>query len=379
MITLIKNARVFCPDPLGFKDILIANGRIVALDNEIDVRCAGLNVVDAAGKIVLPGFIDQHIHVAGAGGKDGFASLTPEIALKDLIACGTTTTVGLLGTDGTIRTIQGLYGKVMALRQEGLSCYMFSGYYGVDTLTITDSIQGDMTFIEPVLGIKIAISDIRSSYPTALELVRKLRAVRTGGLLAQKKGIMHIHLGNMPSKMDVLFELVHDYGFPIQHISPTHVGRTQALFDQAIAFAKLGGIIDITTGASKYTDPYRSVLYALDQGVDINNMTFSSDGHAGLSKLNADGVSIGTRPAPFDQNYAQAVRLVQQGGVPIETAFRLITTGPASNLGLPNKGKIAVGADADLCWLDDNLMLTDVFAKGQHFMKDGQFTDPFDH
>lgn len=372
MITRIKNARVYNPEYLGVKDVLIANGKVVSIDDHIDIRCGNITTIDADGKHVLPGFIDQHIHITGAGGKDGFSSLTGEITGSELAACGTTTAVGLLGTDGTVRNIKALYGKVMALRQEGLSSYMFSGYYGVDTLTITDSIQSDMAFIEPVLGIKIAISDIRSSYPTALELVRKLRAVRTGGLLARKKGIMHVHLGNLPSKMDVLFELVRDYQFPIEHISPTHVGRTKDLFDQAIEFAKMGGIIDITTGASKYTDPYKSVLYALEKGVSIDNMSFSSDGHAGLSNYDENGNLNGTRPAPFDLNFAETVNLVKHGGVPIETAFRLITTSPAINLGLPNKGRIAVGADADLCMLDDDLNLVDVYAMGKPCIVNGQ-------
>jgi beta-aspartyl-dipeptidase (metallo-type) len=372
MLTLIKNAEVYAPEYLGKNDLLISHGRFSAIAPNLDFRVEGMRIIDADGKIVLPGLIDQHIHISGAGGKDGFASMTKEVTREALVACGTTTAVGLLGTDGTIRAIRALYGKVQALRQEGLSAYMFSGYYGADTVTITDSIQGDMVFVEPVLGFKIAISDIRSSYPTALELVRKLREVRTGGLLAKKKGIMHVHLGALPSKMDVLFELVRDYHFPIQYISPTHVGRTKDLFDQSLEFARMGGIIDITTGASKYTDPYRSVLYALDQGVDINQMTFSSDGHAGLSKLDDAGNQIGFRSAPIDENLGQTVALVKQGGVPIEQAFKIITTNPARNLGLPNKGSITLGGDADMCWFDDNLQLLDVFANGTQMMHNGQ-------
>jgi beta-aspartyl-dipeptidase (metallo-type) len=286
---LIKNAQLYAPQALGMQDLLIANGAIMQIGSKLEPNLKDLQVWNAEGKIVTPGLIDQHIHLSGAGGKDGFSSLTPEVQAVDLVRCGSTTTVGLLGTDATIKALPGLYAKVQALRNSGLSSYMFSGYYGSDTVTITGSIQGDMVFVEPVLGFKIAISDIRSSYPTAHELVQKLREVRTGGLLSQKKGIMHVHLGGLKSGMDVLFELVEQYQFPIQHISPTHVGRTKALFEQALGFAKLGGIIDITTAASKYTDPYKSVLYALDQGVSINQLTFSTDGHAGLTALDADG------------------------------------------------------------------------------------------
>ncbi|MEM9681155.1 MAG: beta-aspartyl-peptidase, partial [Bacteroidota bacterium] len=267
MLKLIKHAQLYSPEFRGQKDILIADKKIIAIEDDLSRFESDAQVYDVKGRITTPGLIDQHIHVIGAGGKDGFASMTPEVTLSELIACGTTTVCSLLGSDGTARNIRSLYAKVSALDQEGISAYMFSGYYGMETVTITDSIQGDMIFIDKVLGCKIAISDIRSSYPSATDLVRKLRDIKVGGMIGNKKGILHIHLGNLPSKMDLLFELVEKFHFPIEHISPTHVGRTKELFDHAIAFAKLGGMIDITTGASKYTDPFKAVLYALDEGV----------------------------------------------------------------------------------------------------------------
>lgn len=368
MLKLIKNIAVYAPESLGTMDILIANESIVAMEKNLDAFSPHAEVFDFSNHIATPGFIDQHIHITGAGGKDGYASMTPEVQLSELIACGTTTVVGLLGTDGSVRSIRALYAKAKALEQEGISAFMFTGYYGLDTVTITDSLQGDMIYIDKVLGCKIAISDTRSSYPSALELARKLRDVRVAGGIANKKGILHVHLGNLNSKMDVLFQLVQDYEFPIQSISPTHVGRTKELFDQAIEFAKLGGIIDITTGASKYTEPHLSVLYALENGVSIDHMTFSSDGHAGLTKFNAAGAPIGVRKAPFDQNLFEVIKLIQTGMVPIEDALKLVTTNPAKNLGLAKKGRLAIGSDADICIFDKNFDLLDVFARGQHMM-----------
>lgn len=372
MLTLIKNANVYAPEHLGPQDILVGAEKILAIEPHIELPQGLAKVWDAQGKILTPGLIDQHMHVIGAGGKNGYASMTPEVTLSELVACGTTTVVGLLGTDGTTRNIRTLYSKVKALEQEGLSAYMFCGYYGVDSVTITNGIQEDMIFIDKVLGCKIAISDIRSSYPTALELLRKLRDVRVGGFIGNKKGILHVHLGNLDTKMDPLFELVNTYKFPIEHISPTHVGRTKDLFDQAIEFAKLGGMIDITTGASKYTDPYKSVLYALEKGAAIDNITFSSDGHAGLTKFDDNGKQIGVKKAPIEQNLFEVVQLVKQGQVPIQEAFKIITSNPAKNLGLPNKGRIAVGADADFCAFDSELQVLDVFARGQKLMQDGK-------
>ena len=368
---LIKNTNLYSPVFLGKKDILISNGKIVAVEDEITKHNVFSEVWDAQGLTTTPGFIDQHIHVIGAGGKHGFASMTPQLHLRELIKCGTTSVVGLLGTDGSTRSIKTLYSKIQALNQEGISAYMYTGYYGLDKVYLMNSLQEDMIYIDCVLGCKIAISDIRSSYPSALELLRLLRNVRVGGMLSGKKGILHLHLGALSSKMDLLFEIVENYEFPIEHISPTHVGRTKDLFEQAIIFAKMGGMIDITTGASKYTDPYKSVLYALENNVSIDNITFSSDGNAGLDKLDDNNNLVGFRSAPFDKNLEEVINLHKLGGVAFEDSLKLITSNPAKNLGIKSKGHVKNNFDADLCFFDSDLKLSSVIANGKFMMKDG--------
>ena len=54
---LIKNAEVYAPERLGKQDILVISGRIVQVARDIDVRLEGLEVVDAAGRIAVPGFL----------------------------------------------------------------------------------------------------------------------------------------------------------------------------------------------------------------------------------------------------------------------------------------------------------------------------------
>jgi beta-aspartyl-dipeptidase (metallo-type) len=354
------------------KDLLVGGGTLLAMDNRIEAFSQITETWDVEGQILTPGFIDQHIHTIGAGGKHGFYSMTPEIRLSQLIRCGSTTVVGLLGTDASIRSIQTLFGKTMSLEKEGLSAYMYTGYFGLDGCFITGSVRDDMIFIDKVLGCKIAIGDVRSSYPTALELVRILREIRVAGMMTGKKGILHIHLGNQPEAMDVLFELVKDYHFPIEHISPTHVGRTRELFGRALDFARLGGMIDITTGASQYTQPYQMVQDALEAGIPLTRMTFSTDGNAGLDNTDENGKLNGFKSAPVDTNYLEMKKLVLEAGVPLDQALQLITVNPASNLGLKHKGSIAPGNDADFCCLNDQLEITGVMAKGKIMMKEGE-------
>lgn len=371
---LIKNAHVFTPADIGRQDLLVAAGKIIHIAANIPLHDAISTVINANGKVLTPGFIDQHVHITGAGGKHGFYSMTPPFTVEDFVKCGSTTVVGLMGTDGVARSIRTLYAKAKALDQEGITAYMYTGYYGLDPVYMLESVQEDMVFIDKVLGCKIAIADIRSSYPTDLDLLRLLRQVKVGGMIAGKKGILHLHLGALSSGMDPLFRIVEDHEFPIAHISPTHVGRTKDLFEQAIHFAKMGGSIDITTGASKYTEPYLSVGYAIEKGVPVNRMTFSSDGNAGLDKLDGNGEILGIKPAPIEENLRQTMLLIKENILPPDKALQLITTNPAANLGLSNKGHIGIHADADFCLFDDQWQLTDVFAHGQQLMDNGQLT-----
>jgi len=370
-LKLLKNANIYAPNPIGKHDILIGGEKILAIREEISISAELAEKVDLQGKTVLPGFIDQHIHLIGAGGRHSFSSMTPEIDFQDLIKCGSTTVVGLLGTDGSTRSLFSLYAKVKALDQQGISAYMFTNYYGYPTITMMENVKDDLIFIDKILGCKIAISDIRSSHPTNQELARLITQIHVGGMVGGKKGILHLHLGNLKSGLSQLFDLIEKYNTPIQMLSPTHVGRTKELFDESLIFAKKGGMIDITTGASQYDAPWKQVKYALEQGVSIDQMTFSTDGNAGLTKKDQSG-KVHSYREPIHTNLEQVIALIVDGGIPIGEAFKLITTNPAKNLGLPSKGSIKEGNDADFCTFDADWNLSEVIAKGEVHMINGE-------
>ena len=112
-------------------------------------------------------------------------------------------------------------------------------------------------------------------------------------------------------------------------------------------------------------------MYALDNNVSIDNITFSSDGNAGLDKLGKNNNLVGFKSAPFDKNFEEVINLHKLGGIPLEDALKLITSNPAKNLGLKNKGEVKVNSDADLCFLNSDLKLNTVIANGKFMMQDG--------
>ncbi len=72
MNLLVKGARVIDPSKKLDKkiDILIENGKIAKLSQNILSKKANVKVIDAKGKVVIPGIIDMHTHLREPGRED---------------------------------------------------------------------------------------------------------------------------------------------------------------------------------------------------------------------------------------------------------------------------------------------------------------------
>lgn len=372
MFKILKNADVYSPGKRGINDILVVGERVALIDKHIQLTGVEVEVIDVEGKIAVPGFIDQHVHITGGGGQTGYASMVPEVQVSDLVACGTTTVVGMLGTDGFVKELTTLYAKAKALDQEGLSAYMLTSYYGYPPKTMMACVADDMIFIDKVIGCKLAMSDDRSSFPEEKEILRLINQVRLGGFTSGKGGVLHIHLGDLSGGIGLLIDIARKYPTLVSYLSPTHLIRTETLFLQAVELAKMGGMVDFSTGGTKFDNPHACVMKALEAGVPIDRITYSSDGRGGVRRKNPATGEDTYRPAPLDLNLKEVVLLVKEAQLPLEQAVRLITVNPACNMKLKLKGRLEKGFDADICLLDNELRLTDVFARGEQMMKDSQ-------
>ena len=181
---LVKNAEIYAPEYLGKKDLLICGGKIECIQDSIGELPVECEILDAEGKILTPGFLDQHVHITGGGGEGSFHTRTPELQMSELVENGITTVVGLLGTDGITRSVDNLYAKTRVLCEEGVSAYMLTGAYGYPSPTITGETDRDIVFVNEILGVKLAISDHRAPNVTGDQLVQIASKARVAGMLS---------------------------------------------------------------------------------------------------------------------------------------------------------------------------------------------------
>lgn len=377
-MTLIRNAEVYAPAALGRRDLLLGGGKVLWIGEAgaADMPATfDVEVVDLAGRRLVPGLIDGHVHVTGGGGEAGFASRVPAPTLSRYTRSGVTTVVGLLGTDDVARGTRELVAQVNALREEGLSAWGYAGGYHLPPATLTGSVRADLAFIDCLIGVgELAISDHRSSQPTLDELLRIASEVHVAGLMTGKAGIVHLHLGDGARGLDLVRRALDQSELPPRVFNPTHVNRRKALFDEAIELARRGCSIDITAfPVEEGEDAWSAadaLLRYLDSGAPRERVTVSSDAGGCLPCFDAQG-RVCSMDVGHSGSLVETLRELLARGVALEDALPAFTSNVAALLRLPGKGRIATGADADLVALDAAGAIVDVFAGGHLHMRDG--------
>jgi beta-aspartyl-dipeptidase (metallo-type) len=387
---VIKNAEIFAPKPFGKLDVLVGGEKVLAMEPCIDPASipGDTDEIDASGMLLVPGFIDGHQHFTGGGGEGGFQTRVPELTVSMNFRNGVTTAVGLLGTDSLTRSVENLYAKTQAFNAEGMTAFMLTGAYWHPSPTITGSVARDIVFLQPVIGVKLALADSRGPHIDAKDLASLASDVQVAALVANKPGVITVHTGIRTQALDLILEIIEKFEIRPSIFVPTHINRKSGkLSDQALALAEKGAVVDATCH-QELPEPDSSPLtasdfacIAKDNGL-LDHVSFSSDAGGSMPIWNQDrsgivGMGVGMPTSlMFELNL-----LVNKKHVPLEQALQPLTTTPARIYGLETrKGAIGVGMDADLVVIDPaSFSIRDVVArgavavKGEKVVKKGYF------
>jgi beta-aspartyl-dipeptidase (metallo-type) len=373
---LFKECDLFAPEPQGKKDVLVAGGQVVAVADEIS-EPAGVEVevISAGGLKMVPGFVDGHVHTAGAGGEGGPATRTPEMPLSYLLEAGVTTVIGCLGTDGLTRSVESVLMKTKALRAEGVSSWMLTGAYQVPTPTILGDVGKDIAMIDEVIGAgEIAISDHRSSGPTVDELIKLVGHARVGGMLGGKGGIVNFHMGDAKNPFRILQDVVNKSELKYTQFLPTHCNRNDYIFEDSKKYGKTG-YVDITASSYPFFPEYeikpsKAITQLLAAGVPLEHITMTSDGCGSLPDFDDQGNLVKLEMGKPKSLLDELRDAVLEEKLELDKAVQVISTNPAKIFKLPGKGVVARGADADLVLLDGEFRVYHMVARGKLMVKD---------
>jgi beta-aspartyl-dipeptidase (metallo-type) len=238
---------------------------------------------------------------------------------------------------------------------------------------LTHSTGHDIVLINEVIVIgEIAVNDHRSTQPTAHELARLASEARIAGMVKGVSGTMNVHIGDGKQGLDLLHEVIETTDIPIGQFLPTHINRSERIFEAGLAWAKQGGRIDFTTCTTEsFVDEGeipagQAVARALAAGIPPEQITMSSDPGASLPAFNDAGrlVRIDTgKPSSL----MQAVRDAVEHCVAFDQAISSITRHVADAYGVL-VGQVATGERADLFLIDGALQIDAILANGHAIM-----------
>src|SRR5574341_49564 len=375
---LIRGGHVFDPEDRGMADLRILGGWILALGAALPTP-AGIGegaVHDARDRVVLPGLIDGHIHVMGASGLGGPATRSTDLQIDRITSAGVTTVISPLGADSLSRTVPALLARAGALDAEGITALCYTGGWWHPVPTLTGNPQADVTFVDRIVGVKVAVSEPLAPAHSLDDLCRLAHAAYSGGRLAGKRSVLHAHIGDQPAGLSPLQMVQQRAGIPPDRLVATHANRNPDLWKQAMEYVRAGGSIDLTamqrpeTNHPKAIHPAKAIREALAAGVTPGRITLSSDSEAAYPRLDPTGREVGQYMAGPDC-LLEVMRELVRDGLTWGQAAAFTTSNVADLLGLRRKGRLTAGADADLLLLTSAGVVDRVYSRGRLMVEGG--------
>ena len=365
---LFKNATVWTNEKEGKlenTDVLVKNGKIAAIGK--DLSDASARVVDASGKHLTSGIIDEHSHIAVVGGVNECSqSVTAEVRIGDVndpedveiyrqLSGGVTSSHILHGSCNTI----GGQTQLLKLRWGSTAEQLkfanwdpFIKFALGENVKRSSNTQGNNRFPDTRMGVEEVLMDAFTrarDYEKSGAGKRKDLELETLSEILNKKRFITCH-SYVQSEITALIRVADKFGFRVNTF--THILEGYKVADKMKAHG---------SSASTFSDWWAYKMEVVD-AIPYNAYIMQ---RVGLNvAINSDDAEMARR---LNQ---EAAKSVKYGGMSEEDALKMVTLNPATMLHVADRtGSIKTGKDADLVlWSDHPLS---IYARAEKTMVDG--------
>ena len=374
---VITNALVYTGHRFVPREVYVEEGRVAQLAEKVNAP-AGCPRLDLGGKRLVPGFIDIHTH--GAAGVDVNAATAAQLngtIGRFFASQGTTGWLCSVLTDTPEQTLWCLDQAKAAMKEEGdwaqllgvhlegpflasqykgampehllqkgsaelFAKYEAAGEGAIKYMTVSPEVEGVPAMVRDIAArVKVAIGHSGAEYDTAMECIANGAVSATHTFNAMR--LFHQHqpaIMGAVLESDVYCEAICDG----RHLHPASV----RLLLKCKGWDRVVAVTDSIMAAGLPDGNYK---------LGVNDVVVE-DGDA---KLASDGTRAGSTLTT-----GQALKnLVKFTGEGPEKVLPLLTENPADLLGLPRKGRIAPGCDADFVVLGEDLTVLRTIVGGR--------------
>lgn len=374
---VITNALVYTGHRFVPREVYVEEGRVAQLAEKVNAP-AGCPRLDLGGKRLVPGFIDIHTH--GAAGVDVNAATADQLngtIGRFFASQGTTGWLCSVLTDTPEQTLwcldqakaamkeEGAWAQLLGVHLEGpflasqykgampehllqkgsaelFAKYEAAGEGAIKYMTVSPEVEGVPAMVRDIAArVKVAIGHSGAEYDTAMECIANGAVSATHTFNAMR--LFHQHqpaIMGAVLESDVYCEAICDG----RHLHPASV----RLLLKCKGWDRVVAVTDSIMAAGLPDGNYK---------LGVNDVVVE-DGDA---KLASDGTRAGSTLTT-----GQALKnLVKFTGEGPEKVLPLLTENPADLLGLPRKGRIAPGCDADFVVLGGDLTVLRTIVGGR--------------
>ncbi|OGV99228.1 MAG: dihydroorotase [Nitrospinae bacterium RIFCSPHIGHO2_12_FULL_39_42] len=379
---LIKNGRVIDPANKidAILDILIENGRITEIGKAISHQPSAISLIDASGKIVVPGLIDMHVHLREPGYE---YKETVKTGAESALAGGFTS-IACMPNTKPVNDNQSVTDFILdKARKEGVvNVYpigaITKGLKGEELAEIGELKSSGVVAItddgKPVMNSELMRRGMEYASMFDLPVISHCEDLKLSEGGVMNEGFVSTELGlkGIPDTAEVVMvardiALAELTGAKL-HIA--HVSTRGAV--SLIKGAKLRGVnITCETAPHYFTITEKEVI-GYDTNAKMNPPLRTEDDLKAIKEGLRDGTIdvIATDHAPHEVSEKEVefdralfgivgletalpltLKLAHNGVISISEAISKLTINPARILGL-NKGTLSVGSDADITIID---------------------------